>query len=48
MNKAEMIAKLQSIREALQEGYDNCGGGDDNIFTEPLKACEELIRSLED
>lgn len=39
----EMIAALIAARDVLREQHENCGGGDDTIYTEPLQLVEVAI-----
>lgn len=39
----EMIEALRAAEEALAEGHQNCGGGDDNIYAEPLRKVREVL-----
>ena len=39
----EMIAALIAARDVLREQHENCGGGDDTIYAEPLQLVEAAI-----
>lgn len=39
----EMVEALRSAEIALAEGHQNCGGGEDNIFAEPLRKVREVL-----
>lgn len=38
-----MVAALQSAEEALEEGHEACGGGDDNVYAEPLAKVQAAL-----
>lgn len=42
----EMVDALRAAEAALAVGHQNCGGGDDNIFAEPLKKVSGVLANV--